>query len=340
MIKAIVHETERTRSYLTDHNISTIYFGGGTPSILSISELSQVMEALQRAYTWKDAEITLECNPDDLTTAKLNELKSLGVNRLSIGLQSFNDEELRWMNRAHTAEESLRSVKLAQDTGFSNITIDLIYGSKFQTLQSWEQTLSTAANLNVQHISAYNLTIETKTKLGVQNKKGLEPPVNDDMSAAQFNYMIGYLASENFEHYEISNFAKPGFISKHNSNYWLGKQYLGLGPSAHSYDGVNRKWNIANNTLYINKILANESFSETEVLTMNERYNEYILTRLRTKWGCSFREIGAQFGQAALNHFEGMVKRFEDKLVITDDLVTLNGRGKLMADHIASEMFL
>lgn len=340
MVSAIVREIELTKNYLPDTNISTIYFGGGTPSILSIAELDQIMEALQRNYTWNSAEITLECNPDDLTDNKLKELRSLGINRLSIGLQSFNDDELRWMNRAHTAEESLRSVKLAQDNGFSNITIDLIYGSKFQTLDSWDKTLRTAVGLDVQHISAYNLTIETKTRLGVQNKKGLEPAINDDISAAQFRYMIDYLASEDFEHYEISNFAKPGYISKHNSNYWLGVSYLGLGPSAHSYNGVNRKWNISNNTIYIKKTLENESCSEMETLTMNERYNEYILTRLRTKWGCSFKDIGGLFGQATLHHFERMIERFEDKLLINGDIVTLNLQGKLMADHIASEMFL
>lgn len=341
LIDAIVKEIEQRKEYLHTKEIETIYFGGGTPSILHSEELKQILDKLRTVYNWKaDAEITIECNPDDLNKTKLNELKQLGFNRLSIGLQSFNDEELKWMNRAHKAADSINCVKLAKEAGFGNITIDLIYGSKFQDMQTWYQTLQTAIDLNVQHISAYNLTIEHKTKLGVHHARGTEPAINDDLSAEQFKYMINKLEANGFIQYEISNFGKENFFSKHNSNYWLGSTYLGLGPSAHSFDGVSRQWNIASNTAYINKIEKGEVHFEIEVLQSSEKYNEYILTRLRTIWGCDMQEIEKLFGKEILQSFNKTVQKHLPFFVIENNVVKLNLEGKLMADYLASEFFI
>lgn len=341
MVDAIIGEIEHRKNYLNTKTIQTIYFGGGTPSILDTAELELILEKIYKEFeVSSNAEITIECNPDDLSKQKLTELKKLGFNRLSIGLQSFNEDELKWMNRAHTAKESIECVKLAQDAGFDNITIDLIYGSKFQNEQSWLQTLRTAISLNVQHISAYNLTIEKKTKLGVDNLKGSEPEINEDLSAQQFKMMIDVLQQNGFIHYEISNFGKEGFFSKHNSSYWLGSHYLGLGPSAHSFNGVSRQWNISSNSAYISNIQSGKDHFEEEILILNEIYNEYILTHLRTIWGCRRQEIETQFGKNKLDHFNSMVKMYQNYLIDTNDTITLNLEGKLRADYLASEFFI
>ncbi|MCE3258922.1 MAG: Coproporphyrinogen oxidase [Bacteroidetes bacterium] len=299
------------------------------------------MNAIKKQFTFSaDAEITFEVNPDDVTKSSLKTWEENGIDRLSIGLQSFNNEELKWMNRVHTAEESLRSVKMAQDAGFENITIDLIYGSKFQDLKSWEKTLLTAIDLQTTHISSYNLTIENKTALGSRLKKGLEPPVNDELSSSQFIMMSEMLEDAGFVHYEISNFGKPGFFAVHNSNYWLGKQYLGIGPSAHSYNGATRQWNIRSNTAYIQKIEEQKDFFEMEELSVRDKYNEYILTRLRTIWGCDVKEIGENFGADAAVYFRQAAERKSDYLLEEKGIYTLNQKGKLQADGIASDLFM
>ncbi|MFO0358202.1 MAG: radical SAM family heme chaperone HemW [Sphingobacteriaceae bacterium] len=341
LIDAICIEAERSKDYLNTTSIETIYFGGGTPSILNEEELGKLLNHLSKFYSWSDqAEITIECNPDDLNEDKLHELKKLGFNRLSIGLQSFNDAELKWMNRAHTSIDSIDSVKRAQDAGFNNITIDLIYGSKFSDLNSWDKTLQTAIELNVQHISAYNLTIEKKTKLGVSYQKGVEPAVNDDLSAEQFKLMISKLESNGFIQYEISNFGKENYFSKHNSNYWLGATYLGLGPSAHSFNGNSRQWNVSSNSAYINALNKEETYFEKETLSLEERFNEYILTRLRTIWGCSRKDIEQQFGSQYLTAFDKVLSKYQLYFYVVDDVVTLNLEGKLRADFLASEFFI
>jgi oxygen-independent coproporphyrinogen-3 oxidase len=341
MVKTIVLEIEGRKNYLSSNTIDTIYFGGGTPSILHASELEQILGKIYNEFDVRsNAEITIECNPDDLSKQKLKELKQLGFNRLSIGLQSFNDAELKWMNRAHCAKESMDCVKLAQDVGFDNITIDLIYGSKFQDAQTWVQTLQTALSLNVQHISAYNLTIEKKTKLGVDHLKQLEPAINDELSSEQFKVMIDLLQAHGFIHYEISNFGKEGFFSKHNSSYWLGSEYLGVGPSAHSFNGFTRQWNVSSNSAYISKLNKGEKYFEEELLQENEKYNEYILTRLRTIWGCNRSEIEERFGSKRLIDFDANVKKHNDYLVNRDNIITLNLEGKLRADFLASEFFM
>jgi oxygen-independent coproporphyrinogen III oxidase len=303
-------------------------------------ELQQIMEHLSKHFTWnRDAEITLEANPDDINNARLQNWLQLGVNRLSVGLQSFNKEELIWMNRAHTAEESVNSIKMAQDAGFANLTIDLIYGSKFQTMKSWEQTLRTAVELNTSHISSYNLTIENKTVLGLLHSKGKEPSVDDHFSAAQFDLMSEYLQSEGFIHYEISNFAKPGRFAIHNSNYWLQKPYLGIGPSAHSFDLKTRQWNVRNNQLYMKGIENNIPDFEIEDLSAADKYNEYVLTRLRTIWGCNVEEIEKRFGEKYKEHFLVQKNKHAVYFSNSNNTYSLTKEGRAFADKLASELF-
>lgn len=341
MIGAIVQEVDQRNSYLETKTLNSIYFGGGTPSILSPPDFQRIFSALEKYFYWdRTCEITLEANPDDIHEAALNTWKDAGINRLSIGLQSFNDEELKWMNRAHTAKESLSAVKLAQDKGFGNITIDLIYGSKFQTLPVWEETLQKAIGLGTQHISAYNLTIENKTVLGANYKKGIEPAVNDDLSSRQFLVMMDELRKAGFRHYEISNFGKEGFFARHNSNYWLQQHYLGLGPSAHSFNGTSRQWNVRNNNLYVRALKENSSFFEREELSDKDRYNEYVLTRLRTMWGCDLGEIEILFGKEKALHFKSAAALQSEYMKKEKDIYTLNRQGKLRADGIASDLFI
>lgn len=344
LVLAIVKEIELRKNYLPNKSINTIYFGGGTPSILQEKDLFLILNAIYKLYTINnDIELTLECNPDDLTDDKLKELKRLEVNRLSIGLQSFNDEELIWMNRAHSASESESSVKRAQDKGFDNLTIDLIYGSKFSNLKNWKSTLQKAIDLKVNHISSYNLTAEPKTKLGHDVSKLIELPIDDELSADLFLEMINLLRKNNFQHYEISNFAKEGFISKHNSNYWKGEYYLGLGPSAHSFDGTSRQWNVANNNLYLKKIQTNDfTFFEKEILTEAEKFNEYILTSLRTAWGINKLTLAQKFKHYITSDFDDKITQLLKKelVIINNTSIVLSEKGKLIADKIASDLFI
>lgn len=341
IVNSIIKEIVERKEYLTDKNLKSIYFGGGTPSLLSHTELALIMDSLRANFSFnKDIEITLEANPDDINKIKLKEWGSEGVNRLSIGLQSFNKEELKWMNRAHSAAESVNSVKMAQDLGFQNISIDLIYGSKFQTLQTWERALLQAIDLSTQHISSYNLTIENKTVLGTKLSKGTEPPVNDELSSSQFLLMLDMLQGNEFVQYEISNFGKRNYFAVHNTNYWLGDHYLGLGPSAHSFNGISRQWNIKNNSLYSENIKTGKSYYEIENLNLKEKYNEYVLTRLRTIWGCDNKEIEALFGYKAAEHFKKLIGNKKDFINENSGVFTLNKAGKLQADGIAAYLFL
>ncbi len=344
LANSILSEIDLRLNYLPNKKIESIYFGGGTPSLLSEKETFLILEKIYKLYNVsKDVEITLECNPDDLTDEKLKELKRLEVNRLSIGLQSFDEEELIWMNRAHTAKESESSVKRAQDRGFENITIDLIYGSKFSNLANWKKTLDKAIALDVKHISSYNLTIEEKTKLGHDFKLKKEVAIDDEKSSELFLEMINRLEKNNFIHYEISNFGKEGFFSLHNSNYWKGEHYLGLGPSAHSFDGQSRQWNVSNNNIYIKRISEkNESYFEKEILTEKERFNEYVLTSLRTIWGIDLNYLSANFNTEFVKHYLIQIEKYikQETVVINDTTYTLTEKGKLFADKIASELFV
>ena len=341
MANSIAREIQQRDNYLTNNIINSIYFGGGTPSLLNKAEFNAIFEAIHNAFIIdKNAEITIEANPDDISIEHLNLWKELKINRLSIGLQSFNDEELKWMNRAHTASQSVNSVLLAQENGFDNITIDLIYGSKFQDLKNWQSTLLQAVSLNTQHVSAYNLTIEDKTVLGVQLLKGKEPSVNDDLSSRQFLLMSDILQQNNFVHYEISNFGKPGFFAKHNSNYWLQKNYLGVGPSAHSFNGTSRQWNVKNNNQYIKAIEQNKTYFEREELSVKDRFNEYVLTRLRTIWGCDVNEIKLLFGEEIHEYFLKIITVKKNNFEEKNGIYTLTKQARLYADGIAADFFI
>ncbi|MBP6756268.1 MAG: radical SAM family heme chaperone HemW [Bacteroidia bacterium] len=344
LVEAILTETDLRLPYLKNKNIETIYFGGGTPSLLSEKELFLILEKLYKTYNVSShAEITLEANPDDLSIDKLKELKRLEINRLSIGLQSFNDEELIWMNRAHTAAESEASVKRSQDKGFENISIDLIYGSKFSNLTNWKKTLDKTISLDVKHISSYNLTIEDKTKLGHDFKVKKEMAIDDEKSSELFLEMIDRLEKNKFIHYEISNFGKENWFSNHNSNYWKGIDYIGFGPSAHSFDGVSRQWNISNNSLYIKNVNdTNESYFEKELLSEVDQFNEYILTSLRTIWGIDAEVLKNKFSSEIIHSFNRNINTYISKgmVTFTNNQYVLTIKGKLFADRIASELFV
>ena len=344
LVEAILTEIDLRLPYLKNKNIETIYFGGGTPSLLSEKDLFLILEKLYKTYNVSShAEITLEANPDDLSSDKLKELKRLEINRLSIGLQSFNDEELIWMNRAHTAAESEASVKRSQDKGFENISIDLIYGSKFSNLTNWKKTLDKTIALDVKHISSYNLTIEDKTKLGHDFKVKKEMAIDDEKSSELFLEMIDRLEKNKFIHYEISNFGKENWFSNHNSNYWKGIDYIGFGPSAHSFDGVSRQWNISNNSLYIKNVNdTNESYFEKELLSEVDQFNEYILTSLRTIWGIDAEVLKNKFSSEIIHSFNRNINTYISKgmVTFTNNQYVLTIKGKLFADRIASELFV
>ena len=344
LVEAILTEIDLRLPYLKNKNIETIYFGGGTPSLLSEKDLFLILEKLYKTYNVSShAEITLEANPDDLNIDKLKELKRLEINRLSIGLQSFNDEELIWMNRAHTAAESEASVKRSQDKGFENISIDLIYGSKFSNLTNWKKTLDKTIALDVKHISSYNLTIEDKTKLGHDFKVKKEMAIDDEKSSELFLEMIDRLEKNKFIHYEISNFGKENWFSNHNSNYWKGIEYIGFGPSAHSFDGVSRQWNISNNSLYIKNVNdTNESYFEKELLSEVDQFNEYILTSLRTIWGIDAEVLKNKFSSKIIHSFNRNINTYISKgmVTFTNNQYVLTIKGKLFADRIASELFV
>jgi putative oxygen-independent coproporphyrinogen III oxidase len=342
LVNAICKEISRRKDYLENKVVKSIYFGGGTPSLLSLSELEQILAVVYANFIVDaKAEITFELNPEDAALNCLKEIKKLGINRLSIGLQSFNEEELKWMNRAHNAQQNFDCIKIAQQAGFDNISIDLIYGSKFQTPDSWYKTLHTAFSLNTQHISSYNLTVESRTQLNHLIKEKKEKEVDSEMSSQLFDILIEETEKNGFTQYEISNFCKPGFIAEHNSNYWRGLSYLGIGPSAYSYNGVSRRFNVRSNTQYVQAIENNKTFYEEETLTDNDKYNEYILTRLRTQWGCDVKEIETSFGGQYATYFLKQLETHKRKnfIEIKQNTVTLNKQGKHFADGIASDLF-
>jgi len=341
LIQAINKELEIRKNEISTP-LETIYFGGGTPSILNEIELESIFETIYKNYSTKNLkEITLEANPDDLNKEKLNFLKSTPINRFSIGVQSFFEEDLKLMNRAHNAQEAETSIKLAQDFGFENITIDLIYGSTTTTNEVWKQNLQKAIALNVPHISSYALTVEEKTILDHQIKKGITKPVDEDRQNEQFQLLVDTLTSNNFIQYEISNFGKENYFSLHNSNYWKGIHYLGIGPSAHSYNGKTRAWNIANNSKYIQTINENKLPQEIEVLNEVEQFNEMIMIGLRTIYGIDLNRINSEFSQPLVNSFyqelnqlinENLVEKKENRIILKPE-------AKFFADGIASRLF-
>lgn len=343
MLNALRNEIKLRRQYLGNEKIETIYFGGGTPSVLDSEDIHALIGEITSTFDVYDhAEITLEANPDDLHAQKVKELRQTPVNRFSIGVQSFYEEDLKWMNRAHNATEAESSVKRVQDAGFENITVDLIYGFPLLSNIKWEQNIQKLLELGIPHISSYSMTVEPKTALAMFIAKGKEKAMNENQSSEQFMTLINRLTEAGFEHYEISNFAKPGMYSKHNSNYWEGVNYLGIGPSAHSFNGESRQWNIANNHRYISEIQENKIPAELEFLTPENRINEYIMTSLRTSKGMDLDLIAEKFGTEYSNRIQKELEVFLEKdwLSINDKKVILNLEGKLFADLIASELFI
>ena len=321
--------------------IQTIYFGGGTPSLLSSEELDLIFKSIFENFEVSEtAEITLEANPDDLSEEVIKMLDASPVNRLSIGVQSFFEEDLKLMNRAHNSEEALRSLELAKQY-FDNISIDLIYGIPEQSNGQWVKNLDTALKLDIPHISSYALTVEPKTALEKFIEKGKVSPVEDEQYREQFDILVNTLTSNGFEHYEFSNYGKPGYHSQNNMAYWLGKPYLGIGPSAHSYDGASRKWNISNNSLYINAIGEGKLPQQTEKLSPTDSYNEFVMTRLRTKFGVSAKDIQKKFGEKYSLHFlKETIKFLEDGLMEqTKNTFHITSKGKFLSDGIAADLF-
>lgn len=341
MISDIVKEIRDRKGYLEGQRLETIYFGGGTPSLLSRFELEQI---LKEVYTQFDVienpEITLESNPDDCSEENLRMWNELGINRLSIGLQSFKSFDLEWMNRAHTADESLKSIQRAQSAGFENITADLMYGLPQLSDDEWTSHIQQLIDLKIPHISSYCLTVESNTVLDNWVEKGKISVADEDHQSRQFEILVETLESNGIIQYEISNFSRPGYESKHNSNYWKGAWYLGVGPSAHSFNGVSRRWNVANNQKYMTGIESGATYFEEEVLSATDQFNELVLTGLRTIYGVSLEKL------SRIHPLEG---DFQDKLlsfkgagwlVEDDGQICLTREGRLKADYIASELFL
>lgn len=335
-------ELELRKDELKNEIVETIYFGGGTPSVLSIDELQLLIDNIYKNYTViHKPEITLEANPDDLTTKQIHNLSNTPINRLSIGIQSFFEDDLKSMNRAHNAQEAKQCLELTTQF-FDNITIDLIYGIPNMSLEKWNENLHTAFSFGVNHISSYALTVEPKTALDRFIKKGEYPQMDEDLALAHFNHLVKATEEKEFIHYEISNFGKPDYLSRHNTSYWQGKEYLGIGPSAHSFNGKQRSWNIANNTKYIQSIQKNNLPLTIETLSNNDRYNEYIMTGLRTIWGISLEKVESNFGLDLKTHLLVSAEIFIQQGLLkisNSQVLTTTKKGKFLADGIASELF-
>ncbi|OYT12903.1 MAG: coproporphyrinogen III oxidase, partial [Bacteroidetes bacterium 4572_114] len=302
-INAIINEMEIRKDYLSGEKLDTIYFGGGTPSLFHPQILNSIIEKAKNVFGVNDnAEITVEANPDDINKQWLRELGETAVNRLSIGVQSFDDNDLHYLNRSHTSAKAEGAIKLAQDHGFDNLSIDLIYGIPSSNDEVWKENISKPIRLGVPHISAYALTVEPGTALDQFIRKGKTRPLEDTVAARQFNMIMHVLEEAGFEHYEISNFCLPGRYSRHNTSYWFGEKYLGTGPSAHSFDGVSRQWNVSNLKSYISSVEKNEINFQKEILTKTQKYNEYVMTSLRTMWGIDLEKVKTDFGEKLHGH--------------------------------------
>ena len=323
--------------------ISSIYFGGGTPSVLSIKEIDEILGAVYSHYNVeKNAEITFECNPDDLTQDYLRELKFVGINRLSIGVQSFNDEYLKWMNRSHDASQSKKSIEYGAEAGFNNITLDLIYGLPQLSNKEWSANLNEALSLPVNHLSAYSLTMEENTPYIKLVNQGKYKKPSDDISSSHYQILVQQTTDLGWEHYEVSSFCKPGNYSKHNSSYWSGNKYIGVGPSAHSYDGNSRYWNVSDNKSYLECISTKKRYFESEELTVSNRVNEYLLTGLRTKWGVDLELLSNKYDYNVMSLFEKDIQYWISLnwMEMKDSNMKLTNKGMLFADHISSTLFL
>jgi len=349
LLSALKKEVMGRQGYLDPHApIESIYLGGGTPSLLTEAELTDLFELLFDTFrVAPDAEITLEANPDDLSPQKVAALRRSPVNRLSLGLQSFSDEDLHFFNRAHTAAESHACLERVLAAGFEDLTVDLIYGATTTSDARWKANVEAVLTHGIRHLSCYALTVEPRTALAYQIEKGRTPPPDEEQVARQFEWLVERMEQAGYEHYEISNFARPGHRARHNSNYWLGRPYLGLGPSAHSFDGLSRQWNLANNARYIRALESGRDWDqlegvvwEREMLGADQRYNEYVLTRLRTAWGCAQGEL-EQLGTRYWQHFQTEALPFLRRGQITEQegIYRLSRAGMLLADHIAAALF-
>ena len=351
LIQALVKELELRKDELKNETIETIYFGGGTPSLLAIDELRFLIDEVYKNYSVIDhPEITLEANPDDLSNNLIIQLSKSPINRLSIGIQSFFEDDLKSMNRAHNSEEAKTCLQVATEY-FDNITIDLIYGIPNMSLEKWNENLEIAFSYDVNHISSYALTVEPKTALDTFIKKGDYPPIDETLALEHFNHLMDKTKAQGFVHYEISNFGKPNYFSKHNTSYWQGKSYIGIGPSAHSFHGSQRSWNVSNNSKYIQSIQSNTLPNTIEILSLKDRYNEYIMTGLRTIWGVSLNNIEKDFGADYLQHLKFSAETFIERGLLTTssdfdenqnrtEKLKTTQKGKFLIDGIASELFI
>lgn len=351
MVAALVRELQLRKDEFQNHNIQSIYFGGGTPSVLPVDDLKLLIDTVYQNYSvGEKPEITIEANPDDLiklTNSLSSSLsifklyRDIGINRLSIGIQSFHEHDLKLMNRAHNAEEAKSCLKEATEY-FDNISVDLIYGIQGLSHEKWIENIETALSFNIPHISSYALTVEPKTALASFIKKGIVEDVDDAQAEQQFKILMHILAKQGFIHYEISNFGKEGFFSRNNSAYWQGKSYIGIGPSAHSYNGTQRSWNVRNNIKYIQSIKAGELPSEVETLSTTDAYNEYVMTGLRTIWGVNLGKVANSYGESYKNHLLKQSEPFikEQLLYIENQTLKVTDKGKFLCDGIAADLFL
>ena len=362
MVLALAKEIQMRKNEFENETIETIYFGGGTPSRLTIADLRLQMDSIYKNYkVAENPEITLEANPDDLSEEYLVELSKIGINRLSIGIQSFFEDDLQLMNRAHNSAEAKKCLEIATQY-FDNISLDLIYGipdpsqngeqAKQMSNEKWKQNIETALSFGIPHISSYALTVEPKTALNKLIQTGKIAKPNDEVAEAHFQILVETLKNNGFIHYELSNFGKENYFSKNNSAYWLGKKYIGIGPSAHSYDGISRSWNVSNNAMYLKSLAENKLPNEIEILSTTDRYNEYIMTGLRTIWGVSLDRIAQEFGNEYLDYMQNQAQKFiDDNLleIVTSSIPMQSGciekilkptpKGKFLTDGIASDLF-
>lgn len=341
IILTICREAAERKNYLSTP-VDTIYFGGGTPSCIGTNALSKIIETLEKNFSISPGvEITLEANPDDISAVSLAEWKTIGINRLSVGIQSFFEKHLQWMNRSHSAIQAEKCIDLIRNAGFTNFSIDLIYGIPGLSNKEWAENLLNAIRFNIPHISCYALTVEPKTALHQMIRQHKKEDVDEGVQSAQFHQLVKKMRAANYHHYEISNFAQPGFESRHNSSYWLNKEYLGLGPSAHSYNGESRQWNISNNALYIKNVNNTLPFFEIEYLTATQKFNEWIMTSLRTSTGISLEKINKYSGDVDVAGFLNDIKKWIEagNIKLRAGHYTLTRKGKFFADGIAADLF-
>lgn len=342
-LSALKTEAKNRKNYLHNEPVGTIYFGGGTPSVLSGNEMDDILHFLNNEFDVENgAEITLEANPDDLSPGYLSQIGSAGINRLSIGIQAFQDWHLGQMNRRHSAHQAVTAVEDAVKAGFGNISVDLIYGLPGLTAEEWKNSLQQVFDLPVQHLSAYHLTYHEGTAFYTWLKKGTLKELNETESVEQFDLLVDLAAENGFEQYEISNFARDGIFSRHNTSYWTGAIYLGLGPSAHSFDGDSRRWNVSHVESYIRAIENGKEYSEKEKLSANDRFNEYILTRIRTKWGVSLEFVGQNFGSQRADYLQKQARKYIDRnlIILKDGVMTLSRGGLLVSDDIMADLVI